>query len=424
MNRSQQRILSLAIGALVLVLVSASAGYWYARRGITPSVQGSNMPAATTTAQAGQKPLYWYDPMQPSQHFDKPGKSPFMDMQLVPKYADETGGGSVKVSPDTVQNLGIRTGRVERVALSSNLHTVGSVAFDENLLTLVQARVDGYVTELRVKAPFEHVRRGQPLAQILSPQWLESEQQYLALLNMDAERSASLQQAARERLTVLGVPERTIQSLEQSRKPDATTTLYAPIDGAVTELVARQGTAFTAGTSLFRINGLKTVWVNAQIPEAQVAAATAGSTVEAQATAWPGISFKGRVLALLPEVDPQTRTLTARVAIDNPGFRLSPGMYVTLDFASSPGAPQLVVPSEAIITTGTRSVVIVAHGKNGFDIANVTTGREQNGRTPILSGLSEGDSVVLSGQFLIDSEASLTATVNRLERSTSPEMPQ
>jgi Cu(I)/Ag(I) efflux system membrane fusion protein len=362
--------------------------------------------------------------MQPTQHFDKPGKSPFMDMQLIPKYADEMGDGAVKVSPSTLQNLGIRIGRVERVALSSNLHTVGSVAFDERLLELVQARVDGYVTKLHVKAPFELVRRGQPLADILSPPWLEAEQQYLALLSADTGRTDSLRQAARERLAVLGVPERIIESLEKTRRPGATTTLYAPIDGVVTELAARQGTAFTAGASLFRINGLKTVWVNAQIPEAQVAVATAGSTVEAQATAWPGASFKGRVLALLPDVDPQTRTLTTRIEIDNPGYRLSPGMYVTLDFASSPHAPQLVVPSEAIITTGTRSVVIVTHGNSGFDVANVTTGQEQDGRTTILSGLAEGESVVLSGQFLIDSEASLTATVNRLERSTPPEMPQ
>jgi membrane fusion protein, copper/silver efflux system len=360
----------------------------------------------------------------PNQHFDKAGKSPFMDMQLVPKYADETGAaGGVRVSPNIVQNIGIRLGRVERTALRSRLRAVGSVAFDERLLELVQARVAGYVTELHVKAPFERVKRGQPLAEILAPQWLEAEQQYLALLNADVDGSALLREAARVRLAVLGVSETTIRALERTRKPNATTTVYAPTDGVVTELAARTGSTFMSGASLFRINGLKTVWVNAQIPEAQVSAARSGSTVQVSATAWPGVAFKGHVLALLPDVDPQTRTLTARVAIENVGYRLSPGMYVTLEFAGNPGEPQVVVPSEAVIATGQRKVVIVAHEGSRFDVADVTTGSEQEGRTTILSGLQEGESIVLSGQFLIDSEASLTATVSRLQSAPSPEVP-
>jgi Cu(I)/Ag(I) efflux system membrane fusion protein len=232
-----------------------------------------------------------------------------------------------------------------------------------------------------------------------------------------------LREAARERLSVLGVPEATIRVLESSQKPNTTTTVYAPTDGVVTELAAREGSAFMSGASLFRINGLKSVWINAQIPEAQVSSAVAGSTVEAHATAWPAATFKGHVIALLPDVDPQTRTLTARVAIDNEGFRLSPGMYVTLDFASSQSEPLLTVPSEAVIATGERKVVIVARADGGgFDVADVTTGREQDGRTVILSGLTEGESIVLSGQFLIDSEASLTAAVSRLQSLPSSEM--
>jgi Cu(I)/Ag(I) efflux system membrane fusion protein len=424
MNGTRPTTLAIVVSAIVLTAASAAAGYWLARRGGAPVQAMTASPSSNQTGES-RKPLYWYDPMQPNQHFDKPGKSPFMDMQLVPKYAEEAGAaGGVWVSPDTVQNLGIRIGHVERLALPLHLRAVGSVVFDERLLELVQARVEGYVTQLYVKAPFERVHRGQPLAGVLAPQWLEAEQQYLSLLDADSDRAGALRQAARERLLVLGVPEEAIRALESARKPDATTTLYAPADGVVTELAVRQGAAFLAGASLFRINGLKTVWVNAQIPEGQVSAVTAGSTVEAHATAWPGTAFKGRVIALLPDVDPQTRTLTARVAIDNEGYRLSPGMYLTLGLASSPGEPQLVVPSEAVITTGTRSVVIVSRGAGGFDVANVTVGKEQDGRTPILSGLQEGEAVVLSGQFLIDSEASLTATVSRLQGATSPEMPR
>jgi membrane fusion protein, copper/silver efflux system len=422
MSIPRQTLAGIVVGAVMLTSVGAVAGYWMARRG--SSVQVMNAGPDPAANKLDRKPLYWYDPMVPNQHFDKAGKSPFMDMQLVPKYADETGAaGGVRVSPNIVQNLGIRLGRVERTALRSRLRAVGSVAFDERLLELVQARVAGYVTELHVKAPFERVKRGQPLAEILAPQWLEAEQQYLALLNADVDGSALLREAARVRLAVLGVSETTIRALERTRKPNATTTVYAPTDGVVTELAARTGSTFMSGASLFRINGLKTVWVNAQIPEAQVSAARSGSTVQVSATAWPGVAFKGHVLALLPDVDPQTRTLTARVAIENVGYRLSPGMYVTLEFAGNPGEPQVVVPSEAVIATGQRKVVIVAHEGSRFDVADVTTGSEQEGRTTILSGLQEGESIVLSGQFLIDSEASLTATVSRLQSAPSPEVP-
>ena len=423
MNTQRHTLVGLVVGALLLTGVGAGGGYWFARRG--DSMQ-SMSPAATAPSPGGQdpKPLYWYDPMVPNQHFEKPGKSPFMDMQLVPKYADEAlEAGGVRVSANTVQNLGIRLGKVERMSMRSRLQAVGSVAFDERLLELVQARVEGYVTGLHVKTPFERVHRGQPLAEILAPQWLEAEQQYLSLLTSGADNSDSLREAARQRLAVLGVPDSTVRELGSTRKPNATTTIYAPIDGVVTELSARAGSAFMAGASLFRINGLKTVWVNAQIPEAQVSATTAGSTVEAHATAWPGKAFPGHVITLLPDVDPQTRTLTARVEIENEDYRLSPGMYVTLDFAGSQAEPQLFVPTEAIIATGERKVVIFVRNDGGFAVANVTTGREQDGRTTILSGLKEGDSIVSSGQFLIDSEASLTATVSRLQSAApSPQV--
>lgn len=428
MNISRNAAVGVAIGVLALIGLGIASGYRLARR--NESIQGMTALLRASAPTPGGKPLYWYDPMVPNQHFDQPGKSPFMDMQLVPKYADEGAAagragdayGGVRISPNMAQNLGIRLGRVERATLPSQLHAVGSVAFDERLLELVQSRVEGYVTRLHVKAPYEHVHRGQPLAEILSPQWLESQQQYIALLESNADPTGSLIEATRDRLAVLGVPDRTIQALESTHKPSATTTVNAPTDGVVTELSVRAGSAFMAGASLFRINGLETVWVNAQIPEARVSSATAGSSAQVHATAWPGTAFKGRVLAVLPEVDPQTRTLVARVAIDNEGLKLSPGMYVTLDFAGPASELELVIPSEAIIATGRRKVVIVARpGSGGFDVANVTTGREEEGRTVILSGLTEGESVVLSGQFLIDSEASLTATVSRLESNTSPE---
>jgi Cu(I)/Ag(I) efflux system membrane fusion protein len=353
--------------------------------------------------------------MVPDQHFERPGKSPFMDMQLAPVYADDqSGGAAVRVSPAVAQNLGVRLGIVERVALRPKLMAVGSVAFDERLVDVVQARVEGYVTRLHVKAPLVSVRRGQALAEILSPQWLSAQEEYLALLHAQSQRGQSIRDAARQRLSVLGVPEETIRTLERERATNPTTTVYAPSDGVVTELSVREGATFMPGAPLFRVNGLKTVWVNAQVPEAQVSLLPVGATVSARATAWPGTIFEGRVMALLPEVDAQTRTLTARLELKNPELKLAPGMFVSLEFTAPATPPQLVVPSEAVIMTGARNVVIVARERGGFDVAEVKIGAESDGKTVVLSGLTEGQSIVRSGQFLIDSEASLRSTVERL----------
>lgn len=404
----------LIIAAVAILIVGAAAGYWFAQQR-APSADPSD------AAQPGErKVLYWHDPMVPSARFDEPGKSPFMDMQLVPVYADEEGGAAVKVSPVVSQNLGIRLATVEKMVLRQKFAAVGSVAFDEYLLEVVQARVEGYVTRLHVKAPLERVRRSQPLADILAPAWLEAQEEYLALLDAQSGRGQAIRDAARQRLTVLGVPESTIRALDTERKTNATATLVAPIDGVVTELAVREGAAFMPGAALFRINGLESVWVNAQIPEAQVSMIPMGSSVTVRATAWPDATFKGRVEALLPDVDLQTRTLPVRIAIENPQFKLAPGMFVSLDFEGKAGREQLVVPSEAIIMTGERNAVIVARDGGGFDVAEVSTGTEAEGRTAILSGLEEGQSIVVSGQFLIDSEASLKSTVSRLSTGAEP----
>lgn len=403
--------LKLIVALSVALALGAALGYWFAQERSGNGSEGASTPGA---GQGGRKVLYWHDPMVPNAKFDKPGKSPFMDMDLVPVYADETGGAQIEVSPTVTQNLGIRLGTVEKTALRPRLSTVGSIAFDERLLEVVQARVEGYVIRLHVKAPLERVRQGQPLADIQAPAWLEAQEEYLALLDVKSARGQSIRESARQRLAVLGMPEATIRDLENGRKPTATTTLVAPSDGVVTELAVREGAAFMPGAALFRINGLRSVWVNAQVPEAQISMVPIGSSATARATAWPGETFQGRISALLPDVDPQTRTLPVRIVVDNAESRLAPGMFVSLDFEGKAEEEQLVVPSEAVIMTGERNVVIVAHEGGGFDVAEVTVGMDVDGKTAILSGLQEGQSIVLSGQFLIDSEASLKATVSRL----------
>jgi Cu(I)/Ag(I) efflux system membrane fusion protein len=370
---------------------------------------------APAMADGARKVLYWRDPMKPEVKFDKPGKSPYMDMELEPVYADDaTRESQVRVSASAAQNLGVRIGKVERAALGAQLSAVGMVAFDEELLEVVQARVDGYVSRLHVKTTLAPVRRGQPLVDVVAPAWLAAQEEYLALLDMTSSRGVQIRAAARERLLVLGIPEGAVRRLETERKTTSSTTIYSPADGVVAELGVREGASFATGAPLFRINSLQKVWAIAQIPETQVSAVTPGATVAVRATAWPGEKLHGRVVAILPDLDAGTRTLQVRVEIDNPGSRLAPGMFVSLDFAATATTPQLLVPSEAVIVTGERSIVIVAREGGGFDVADVRLGSESGGKSVILSGLEEGQSVVLSGQFLIDSESNLKSALSRL----------
>lgn len=397
------------IAGLALLVLGAGGGYWFANH-------RSDKQAAAVPVAGERKVLYWHDPMVPNVRFEKPGKSPFMDMQLVPVYAGEGPSDTgVRVSANVTQNLGIRIAKVERATVQRKLTAVGSVAFDDQLLEVVPARVEGYVTRLFVRSALEKVHRGQALAEIQAPAWIEAQQEYLSLLDAQSESGRSLQSAARERLRILGVPEATVRRIESQRKTVGTTTIVSPIDGVVSELGVREGAGFMPGAVLFRINGLSTVWVNARIPETQLSLIAIGSEVQASATAWPGATFKGKVIALLPQVDADTRTSSARIALDNKEGKLSPGMFVSLEMLAPATESQLLVPSEAVITTGERTVVIVANTDGTFSVADVSSGSEQDGRTVVLNGLTEGQSIVASGQFLIDSEASLKSAITRLE---------
>jgi Cu(I)/Ag(I) efflux system membrane fusion protein len=227
-----------------------------------------------------------------------------------------------------------------------------------------------------------------------------------------------LREATRQRLAVLGIPEGAILELEKTRAVPPATALLAPIDGVITELGLREGGTFEPGALLFRINGTATVWVNAQLREPDARMVRPGSIVETRSAARPGEVFKGHVQVILPQIDPVTRTVSVRVAIDNPAGKLSPGMYVQSTLTGTAGEAQLWVPSEAVIATGERSVVIREGAGGRFDVVEVTLGTESGGKTAILTGLAEGQAIVLSGQFLIDSEANLKSAINRL--TTSP----
>ncbi|MEO8628560.1 MAG: efflux RND transporter periplasmic adaptor subunit [Betaproteobacteria bacterium] len=419
----------LLLAAIALVSVAAGGGYWLAMHRVQgqasssmsapAGAQGATAPASQRTSaekidpKSGRKVLYWHDPMVPATKFDQPGKSPFMDMQLVPVYADEAGDqGKISISSRTEQNLGIRTATVTQGNIAAGFSTVGAVSIDERGINAVQSRVNGYVEKLHVRAQYDVVTRGQRLVDIYAPDWLAAEEEFLALRRITQPGVDMLAEAARERLKLLGISEDQIQAIERDGKANARVTLYAPQSGVVWELGTREGMAVNPGMTLFKLASLATVWVNADVPEAQAGLVKPGVPVQAQVAAVPGTTFNGRVAALLPDVNVTTRTIKARIVLGNPGGALKPGMFATLTFSGAE-KPSLMVPSEAVIATGTRTVVIVS-SDGRFQPVDVQIGREGGGMTEIRSGLTAGQQIVLSGQFLIDSEASLRGTEARL----------
>ncbi len=396
--------------ALIAAIVAAFAlaGYQLGKRQAAPA----QAPAA---AAEGRKPLYWHDPMVPGQKFDKPGKSPYMDMPLVPVYADAgSDGGVVSISPRVQQNLGVRTALVSSAPLPATVSAVGNVAFDEREVAVVQARSNGFVERVLVRAPLETVRRGQPLAEVTMPDWVAAQEEFLAVRRMQAGAAPVLLDAARQRMLLAGMSEQQVRQVETGGHVLARQVLAAPRSGVVTELAAREGMAVTAGAPLYRINGLDTVWVNAELPENAVAQVPVGTEVTARAAALPESELRGKVAAILPQVDAATRTIRARIELANPGGRLAPGMFVTLSFAPRQRQAALQVPSEAVIRTGTRSVVMVEEGTGKFAPVQVELGAEAGGQVEIRAGLQAGQKVAVSGQFLVDSEASLKGSGQRM----------
>jgi membrane fusion protein, copper/silver efflux system len=370
---------------------------------------------ATATAQTDEKPLYWYDPMHPNQHFDKPGKSPFMDMQLVPRLSSEEGStaaaGFIAIDPRVVQNLGVRLAPVERASLPRLVDSVGLVVVDEHRIQAVQVRASGWVEQLAVRAAGDPVRRGQLLAGIYSPDLLAAQEELLIAANSG---DAGLRDAARKRLSLLGMSDTQIAQVEKTKKAARRVDYFAPFDGYVMDLGTRQGAAAAMDTTLFQLAELGTVWINADIPEAQAAWLKVGDQADAEVLALPGEHFRARIDYIYPELTSATRTLKVRLVVENPHQHLRPGMFAGVHLVGKPKEDALVVPSEAIIKTGTRSVVIVAADASHFHPALVQVGSEYAGKSEIISGLAAGQQVVASGQFLIDSEANLRGAFDNL----------
>src|ERR1700674_635714 len=420
--------------AVMVAVVLGAGGYGLYRLGMNHAMRASGMSADAAAAGpaaageqkggevdpgSGKKVLYWHDPMVPGQKFDKPGKSPFMDMQLAPVYAD--GGateGTVAISPRVQQNLGVRVAEVKSGSQTSTMEAVGSVAYNERDVAVVQARSNGFLERLYVRAPLDPVRKGQPLAELYVPDWVAAQEEYLSAKRIgarsDAASLAGLADAAKQRMRLAGMSDAQIAAVEAGGRVQAWLTITAPIGGVVGELTAREGMTVMAGAPLFRLNGLSTVWVNAEVPEVAAAQVRPGNPVEARTPAVSGTVFKGKVSAMLPEEKPATRTIKARIELANPGGQLAPGMFATVNFAPAASKDVLLVPSEAVIQTGKRSVVVVAQGDGKFAPVDVEVGLDSDGQTEIRKGLQAGQKVVVSGQFLVDSESNLKASATRM----------
>lgn len=420
--------LKLLVLGLVTTGVLVASGYGLYSLGKRQGSEGSASPTPGVSSAPGdkmdpsseKKVLYWHDPMVPTQKFDKPGKSPFMDMQLVPVYAGESGDeGTVSVSPRVQQNLGIRTAEVTRGEMTSRVEAAGSIAFNERDQTFVQARSTGFVEKLFVRATLDPVKKGQPLAELYVPDWIAAQEEFLSVRRMQGTDLAVLIDGARQRMRLVGMTDDQIKLVERAGRVQPRIILVAPTSGVIVELTAREGMTVMPGSPLFRINGLSTVWAIADVPESQSALLRPGTVVEARSPALPDTVFKGKIQAVLPEVNQGTRTIKARIELANPQGRLAPGMFVSVALNAKP-EQGLMVPTEAIIQTGRRLVVMIAEGDGKFRSVDVEIGNESNGQTEITRGLQAGQMVVTSGQFLIDSEASLRGTTTRMEGTGQP----
>ncbi|RVT49640.1 efflux RND transporter periplasmic adaptor subunit [Rubrivivax albus] len=372
--------------------------------------------AGDTDPVTGLRILNYHDPMVPGRNFEAPGKSPFMDMMLVPRYAggDQADASTVSVSPRMQRNLGLRAAPVVEGTLAPEVAAVGNVAWNERLQQVVAARAMGFVEKLHVRALFDKVRAGAPLVELYVPDWVAAQEEYLALIAMRGDGLDTLRDAALARMRQVGMSEALIGRVALERRVLAQVTIQAPIDGVVTELPVREGTTVMAGMPLLRLQGTASVWAEGEVPESQAAALAPGMAVTATSPALPGRTFEGRVQSLLPQVDPATRTRRARLELVNAGGPLVPGMFVEMRFATPARSPTLLVPIDAVIHTGRRSVVMLAEDGGRFRPVEVRTGRETTDQVEILAGLQAGQQVVLSGQFLVDSEASLRGLEVRL----------
>ena len=359
-------------------------------------------------------------PMHPQIVRDEPGTCPICGMDLVAKEMDADGDERPEVALDgaVIQTMGVRTAQVERGTLWKYIRTVGRVEYDETRIAHVHPRAEGWIEDLSLRAEGEPVARGQRLARLYAPAILSAQVDFLIALEPrgGVVRERQVEQA-RNLLRLLDVPDAIITQIERTGETSNTVPVLAPIDGVVTRLMAREGMYVTKDTEMFTVADLSRVWVMVDVFEHQIAWIRPGLAAEITVPAHPGKRWEGVVDYLYPELDPKTRTLRVRLVFPNPDLDLKPNMFAEVEIFGGPKRDVLKVPREALIVTGERTSVVRALGEGRFRPVDVVTGMARGGEVEILSGLAEGDRIVVSGQFLIDSESSLRASFMRMSET-------
>ncbi len=356
--------------------------------------------------------IYWVAPMDPSYRRDEPGKSP-MGMDLVPVYAEsESDSDAVHISSAVEQSLGVRTSKAERRSLWRKVEATGYVGFDETLVSQINLRTEGWIERLLIKNEGERVTKGQALFDFYSPQLVNAQKEYVQSRRRNDTR---MQAATEEKLLALGMEQVDIQRLSKTSKVSNTVEILAPQDGTVTSLNVKEGMFVRPATEIMSLADLSSVWLQAEVFESQTDWVTELQSAEARLNYMPGEVFSGRVDYIYPVLDPKTRTMQVRLRFDNPDERMKPNMYARVTIFGKPHPAALSIPREALIRGQDTDRVVVALGDGKYTVHEVMTGIESGNWLEIIAGLEVGDEVVTSAQFLIDSEASLTGSIHRLD---------
>jgi len=390
----------------VTLLLSVAAGSHYVTLNMINAEESPDV----------SRPLYWVAPMDPSYRRDVPGKSP-MGMDLVPVYAEGVEGaatnpGVVSISPDVVNNLGVRTAIAEYRTLPTEINALGYVRFDEDELIHIHSRVEGWVEKLFVTTQGAEVTGGQPLYTLYSPKLVNAQEELVLAANRDDQELIS---AAEARLVALQVDRATINDIKERRVVQQALTFYAPKTGVLNELNIRQGFFIQPGMTLMSIGILEEVWVEAEIFESQSAQLHTGFPVTITSDYLPGRSWPGAVDYVYPSVDSTTRTFRLRVKLSNRDTLLKPNMFVNMRIEVPSDQNVLAVPYEAVIRTGSQNRVVLALGNGQFKSLEVSIGASTSEFVEILSGVRPGDRVVTSAQFLLDSESSRSSDFVRMD---------
>ena len=355
--------------------------------------------------------LYWVAPMDPNYRRDKPGKSP-MGMDLIPFYAgDDASGSTVTISPTVVQNLGVRTAKSERTRLWRGIDTVGYVDYDESKVSHIHLRTEGWIEKLTVESEGERVKKGEFLFDVYSPLLVSAQEELVTAI---ATGNKNLISASKERLAALGISAKQIRELQKTRKVRQIISVYAPQDGVVSHFPVRDGMFVKPSNDVMTLADLSSVWLLAEVFERQAEWVKVGQPAEVKLSYIPGKVWEGEVEYISPTLDPKTRTLKVRLRFDNPGEKLKPNMYANVKIFGGATEDTIVIPLEALIRTGREERVIIALGDGRFEARQVKAGIESGDFVEILEGLDANETVVTSGQFLIDSEASMRASLNRM----------